>query len=225
MHPTCGIYDLALSNGQGFDADRDRTGAAAEAGQANAHADRAGRAGRRGDRLRWQAGSADRAAEPGSHRHPAAGHAVPRDAQSDRDELNSTHAPGAADPRHHLGRHANVRVWPGRIHDVWTINGQAFDPDRIDAQPRLGTTETWILRNSGATTHLIHIHDVDQQLVSRNGAPPAPYELMKETWNLHANETIVVKLKFTDNTGIFMLHCHILEHEDMAMMTQFQVVP
>ena len=34
-----------------------------------------------------------------------------------------------------------------------------------------------------------------------------------------------VKLRFTDNLGDFVLHCHILEHEDAAMMAQFQVVP
>jgi FtsP/CotA-like multicopper oxidase with cupredoxin domain len=35
----------------------------------------------------------------------------------------------------------------------------------------------------------------------------------------------VLKLKFTDNLGTFVFHCHILEHEDAAMMGQFQVVP
>ena len=33
-----------------------------------------------------------------------------------------------------------------------------------------------------------------------------------------------VKLKFTDHTGMFMLHCHMVEHEDDGMMTQFEVV-
>jgi len=111
-----------------------------------------------------------------------------------------------------------------RIGKLWTINGQTFDPDRVDAQPRLGTTETWILRSRGGSDHLIHIHDVDQQLVSRNGAAPAPYELMKETWNISGGQTVVVKLKFTDHLGKFVFHCHVLEHEDMAMMAQFEVV-
>ena len=111
-----------------------------------------------------------------------------------------------------------------RFSSKWTVNGQTFDPDRIDAQPKLGTTETWILRNRGGSNHYIHIHDVDQQLVSRNGLPPAPYELMKETWNISAGQTVVIRLKFTDHLGVFMVHCHVLEHEDGAMMAQFQVV-
>lgn len=112
-----------------------------------------------------------------------------------------------------------------RIGGVWTINGKAFDPERIDAQPKLGTTETWVFTNKSGSSHVIHIHGVDQQLVSRNGIAPARYELMKESWNLGIGETIVVKLKFTDNLGKFVFHCHILEHEDAAMMAQVEVVP
>ena len=112
-----------------------------------------------------------------------------------------------------------------RFTGLWTINGQTFDPNRVDAQPKLGTTETWIIRNRSSSSHVIHIHDVDQQLVSRNGVAAKPYELMKETWNLGIGETIVLKLKFTDNIGRFMFHCHILEHEDAGMMAQIEVVP
>jgi FtsP/CotA-like multicopper oxidase with cupredoxin domain len=35
----------------------------------------------------------------------------------------------------------------------------------------------------------------------------------------------VLKLKFTDNVGRFVFHCHILEHEDAAMMAQMEVIP
>ena len=106
----------------------------------------------------------------------------------------------------------------------WTINGLRFDPNRIDARPVLGTTEKWIFTNPTGTTHMVHIHDVDQQCVSRNGSPCPPYETMKETWSVHPGETLALKLKFTDHTGIYMLHCHILEHEDDGMMTLFEVV-
>ncbi len=112
-----------------------------------------------------------------------------------------------------------------RISNLWTINGQVFDPNRVDAQPKLGTTETWILTNKSGSNHVIHIHGVDQQLVSRNGVVAARYELMKESWQLGIGETVVVKMKFTDNLGRFVFHCHILEHEDAGMMAQYEVVP
>jgi FtsP/CotA-like multicopper oxidase with cupredoxin domain len=107
----------------------------------------------------------------------------------------------------------------------WLINGLAFDPDRIDASPRLGTTETWIFKNGSSSNHVIHLHDVDQQLVSRNGVPAKPWERMKESWNLGIGETIVLRVKFTDYLGKYVFHCHILEHEDDAMMANFEVVP
>jgi spore coat protein A len=107
----------------------------------------------------------------------------------------------------------------------WTINGQRFDPNRIDARPVLGTTEKWVFTNPTGTTHMVHIHDVDQQCLSRDGGPCYAYETMKETWRVGPGETLELKMKFTDHTGIYMLHCHILEHEDDGMMTQFEVVP
>src|SRR5438094_6055319 len=47
---------------------------------------------------------------------------------------------------------------------------------------------------------------------------------MKETWLLASGETLELKMKFTDHVGKYMLHCHILEHEDDGMMGQFEVI-
>ena len=106
----------------------------------------------------------------------------------------------------------------------WTINGLRFDPNRVDATPVLGTTEKWVFTNPTAQPHTVHIHDVSQQCVSRNGGACYPYETMKETWYLAPGEVLEVKLKFTDHLGMYMLHCHMMEHEDDGMMTQFEVV-
>jgi FtsP/CotA-like multicopper oxidase with cupredoxin domain len=107
---------------------------------------------------------------------------------------------------------------------TWTINGQGFDPDRVDADPVLGTTERWIFVNSSFATHAIHIHDVDWRLESRDGQPPQPWEDgLKEVWHIKPGERISLITTFTDNVGRYLLHCHILEHEDRAMMAQFEV--
>jgi FtsP/CotA-like multicopper oxidase with cupredoxin domain len=106
----------------------------------------------------------------------------------------------------------------------WTINGLRFDPNRVDARPVLSTTEKWVFTNPTGQAHTVHIHDVSQQCVSRNGGACYPYETMKETWYLEPGEVLEVKLKFTDHTGMYMLHCHMVEHEDDRMMTQFEVV-
>jgi spore coat protein A len=108
---------------------------------------------------------------------------------------------------------------------AWTINGRAFDHTRVDARPVLGSTETWLMTNATLKSHYIHIHDVDWVVLSRNGAPPPPEEAgLKETFRLDPGEIVLVGSKFTDHLGTFMIHCHMLQHEDHGMMTTFQVV-
>jgi FtsP/CotA-like multicopper oxidase with cupredoxin domain len=106
----------------------------------------------------------------------------------------------------------------------WTINGLRFDPTRVDAQPVLGTTEKWVFTNPTGAAHTVHLHGIDQQCVTRNGGPCQPYEAMKETWLLDPGESLEVKLKFSDHIGRFVFHCHMVEHEDDGMMSQFEVV-
>jgi FtsP/CotA-like multicopper oxidase with cupredoxin domain len=137
---------------------------------------------------------------------------------------NST-IPATLRPLPDIGQPTVTRNWSfDRTADHWTINGLRFDPNRVDAQPVLGTTEKWVFTNPTGQPHTVHIHDVSQQCMSRNGGSCYPYETMKETWYLAPGDTLEVKLKFTDHTGMYMLHCHMLEHEDDGMMTQFEVV-
>ena len=137
---------------------------------------------------------------------------------------NST-IPATLRPLPDIGEPTVTRNWNfDQTAGHWTINGQQFDPARVDAHPVLGTTERWVLANPTEVTHMVHIHDVDQQCLSRDGGPCYPYETMKETWALGSGETLELKMKFTDHLGKYMFHCHILEHEDDGMMSQFEVV-
>ena len=109
---------------------------------------------------------------------------------------------------------------------IWTINGAPYDHERVAARPELGSTETWLLVNLTTQSHFIHLHAVDWKVISRNGGKPAPDEdVLKETFRLDPGETIAVGAKFTDHTGRYLIHCHLLSHEDHAMMTTFEVVP
>lgn len=110
---------------------------------------------------------------------------------------------------------------------AWTINGLTFDPDRVDAQPKVDTLETWLFVNAGPTntSHYIHIHDVPFKVLSRNGLPPSLEETgLKDTFRLDPGEVLVAGTKFSDHLGVFMIHCHMLNHEDHGMMTTFEVV-
>lgn len=130
----------------------------------------------------------------------------------------------------------NTRLWvlgqtpTGEL--VWTINGKRFDSSRIDTAPLnpvLGTSERWIFVNTTGVDHLMHIHDVDWRLVRRYSATEleqgdALAEMgLKETFVVRPNEVVEVVSTFTDYLGKYVFHCHLLEHEDRAMMAQFEV--
>jgi FtsP/CotA-like multicopper oxidase with cupredoxin domain len=116
----------------------------------------------------------------------------------------------------------NFNVFTG----TWTINGRSFDPNRVDADPVLGTTERWVFVNLTFQPHVIHIHDMDWRLESRSLQPPPPWENgLKESWRINPFERISLITTFTDNAGRYVFHCHMLEHEDRAMMAQFEVRP
>jgi len=104
-----------------------------------------------------------------------------------------------------------------------TINGEVFDPDRIDANPRLGSTEIWEIGSDPA--HPVHLHLVYFKVLSRNGGPPGPYDAgLKDTISLRTGEEARVVARFEGWQGKYVFHCHNLEHEDMMMMANFEVV-
>jgi spore coat protein A, manganese oxidase len=102
----------------------------------------------------------------------------------------------------------------------WLVNGAVFDPDRADATPRLGEVEIW--RFITDLHHPVHVHLDPFQVISRHGKEPGPYDAgWKDTVDIGPTDWVDVAVRFTDYTGRFMLHCHNLEHEDMAMMAAF----
>ena len=117
-----------------------------------------------------------------------------------------------------------------RSHGVFTINGEPIDIERPVGTPKLGQPELWHIENSsGGWWHPNHIHSELQRVIRRNGKQPPLSErdgnARKDTVLLRGGESVDVFLKFRDFTGPFVSHCHNIEHEDMAMMVRFDVVP
>ncbi|GAB4250691.1 MAG: multicopper oxidase domain-containing protein [Thermoleophilia bacterium] len=129
-----------------------------------------------------------------------------------------------------------------------------FDPEtgqtnplRWDAavteNPVQGTVETWMMHNLTEDAHPIHIHLVQFQVVERriesehsphytgleggeigDVLEPEPNERgFKDTVTAYPGEATLVKMRF-DIAGLFVWHCHILEHEDNEMMRPYAVV-
>lgn len=106
--------------------------------------------------------------------------------------------------------------------DGWVINNKEFDPRRDDADPRLGEVEIW--RIGSDAYHPVHIHHSAFQVISRDGGAPAATDAgWKDTVSISPKQVVEVAVRFTDYKGRFLVHCHNLEHEDMAMMSAFRV--
>jgi FtsP/CotA-like multicopper oxidase with cupredoxin domain len=103
--------------------------------------------------------------------------------------------------------------------------------DPITENPELNATETWEMFNFTEDAHPIHIHQVMFQVVSRERMgrgrvrPPESWETgYKDTVSAYPGEITRVKAKF-DLPGLYVWHCHILEHEDNEMMRPYRVGP
>jgi FtsP/CotA-like multicopper oxidase with cupredoxin domain len=113
----------------------------------------------------------------------------------------------------------------GAFKTTWLINGRTFNPARADAFPVLGETATWELVNRTGVAHMMHLHHTDWYLLARDGKPPPPWEdCLKETFFAYPGERILLAGRFADYTGKFVVHCHMLDHEDHGLMSQFEVV-
>jgi bilirubin oxidase len=102
--------------------------------------------------------------------------------------------------------------------------------DPITENPALNSIEIWEMHNFTEDAHPIHIHEVQFQLVDRRpfgGAARQP-----ESWERGFKDTIIaypgeitrVKALF-DLSGLYVWHCHIVEHEDNEMMRPYFIGP
>ncbi|AUX24941.1 bilirubin oxidase [Sorangium cellulosum] len=104
--------------------------------------------------------------------------------------------------------------------------------DRITERPDPGSIELWELFNFTADDHPIHLHNAQFQVVNRQvldqSAPPIdPFpgeEGFKDTVGALAGQITRIKAKFP-SPGLFVWHCHILEHEDHEMMRPLLIGP
>jgi FtsP/CotA-like multicopper oxidase with cupredoxin domain len=104
------------------------------------------------------------------------------------------------------------------------INGQGFDPDRIDTTVTLGTVEDWRIVNKAGMDHPFHLHTNAFQVLRRNGEPE-PFPLWKDTVNVPAYGSVDLRVAFRDFPGKTVYHCHILDHEDQGMMAILAIEP
>ena len=129
------------------------------------------------------------------------------------------------------GRH-EVRTQLAFRHMRGFLNGRRFDGDDMmavadDEWLPVGESSAWTFTNDGAgmaMSHPIHIHGVRFRVIDRRGGD-VPADLRegllrvgyKDTFGIFAGERVRVQVAPT-LPGLFMVHCHNLEHEDGGMM-------
>ncbi|MFC0681168.1 multicopper oxidase family protein [Lysobacter korlensis] len=183
---------------------------------------------------------------------PDTGVLVTTDASSSA-SLTLTAGEGAATPQVdpdapdldllHYGRHAGTPAVPdgpliestmvldrlprflsGIPREAYTVNGRVF-PHIPSLDVREGDTVRLTVVNRGWETHPMHIHGHHVLVLSRNGVAATGSPLRLDTFDVQPGEVWEVLLS-ADNPGIWMDHCHNLDHavEGMMMALRYEGV-
>jgi FtsP/CotA-like multicopper oxidase with cupredoxin domain len=117
------------------------------------------------------------------------------------------------------------RSTPGSATMMHTINGKAFDMTRIDETMRPNDIEVWTFTNLSPYPHPVHVHGGQFQVIDVGGDSNLAPEYIgwKDTVLMQPYQPIRVVMRIPEFLGVFLLHCHNLEHEDHGMMMNFEV--
>jgi L-ascorbate oxidase len=133
---------------------------------------------------------------------------------------------------------------------VFEIDGRSYDPNRIDRTLMVGGADEWTLK-SAFVSHPFHIHVNPFQIVKiiapdgttdvsapgardKVGTDTAGNDILdpqypglkgvwKDTLFVKFQYTVIVRTRYERYIGDFVLHCHILDHEDQGMMQNVRI--
>ena len=105
---------------------------------------------------------------------------------------------------------------------AYLICGHRFDPDRVDHRIPLGAVEEWTVINADTSDHVFHVHTNHFQMVAVNGQKLAD-PVWRDSVVVPRNGRVTVRSRFLDYTGRFVLHCHMMNHEELGMMQIIEV--
>ncbi|MEX2178491.1 MAG: multicopper oxidase domain-containing protein, partial [Gemmatimonadaceae bacterium] len=122
----------------------------------------------------------------------------------------------------------------------WLLAGRTFDMTDVAREEivRAGGTQLWEVANVGGMmgtpmAHPLHVHGPQFRVLSRTRAGGGPTPAVADgrvdagwmdTVLVLPNETARLHVRFTRHPGLYLYHCHILEHEDLGMMRNLRVV-
>jgi FtsP/CotA-like multicopper oxidase with cupredoxin domain len=118
---------------------------------------------------------------------------------------------------------------------TWTINGRAYEMTAVAEDEMVYAHETmaWEWINNSPIPHPMHIHNCQFQVVQRTAPSSSSYGTVnqgfvdggwKDTVSVWPGERVKIAMNFGHYLGMYMYHCHILEHDDMGMMRNYMIM-
>jgi FtsP/CotA-like multicopper oxidase with cupredoxin domain len=132
------------------------------------------------------------------------------------------------------------------------VNGNSYNPNIVNITRQVNTIDDWILSSVGEP-HIFHIHvnpfeviditttnkagqqetifDKDGNCKVINGGQGLAnqycgmYHVFRDTIFVENNYRVHIRTKYDRYIGEYVLHCHILDHEDAGMMLNIAIVP
>ena len=106
---------------------------------------------------------------------------------------------------------------------AYLIDGRVFAFDRVDQRIQLGAVEEWTVVNDHEDDHVFHIHTNPFQ-VTRINDEALPSALWQDTVIVPRNGSLTFRSRFLDFPGKTVLHCHMMNHEELGMMQLIEIV-
>jgi FtsP/CotA-like multicopper oxidase with cupredoxin domain len=106
---------------------------------------------------------------------------------------------------------------------TFSINGESY-PDVTPIDAHVGEVAVWDLINESEMDHPFHLHGFFFQVLERDGVAVTP-DGWEDTIQLRGEERVRIAFRPDARPGMWMFHCHILEHIDHGMMGMMHVAP
>ncbi|GAB5096076.1 multicopper oxidase family protein [Caballeronia sp. HLA56] len=130
---------------------------------------------------------------------------------------------------------------------AFTINGKSYDPSVTAYTGVLGNIDQWNVSATAFATHVFHIHTNPFRIIDiKNAAGNSIFNgsggctdeelqtgdteycnlqgVERDTLFIKAGYQLSMRTIYQDFTGEFVMHCHILDHEDRGMMENVSIV-
>lgn len=126
-----------------------------------------------------------------------------------------------ATPDAAVNRKIKLSVGPSWRHGIdFLVNDLVHGNDK---PVTAGELQVWEISNTSLMDHPFHLHGFFFQVLQINGTAPS-FVAWKDTVNIPPRSKVKIAWMPDDRPGVWMYHCHILEHHHAGMMANFEVV-